>query len=90
MRIAFALLAAMTAAFIPNILSAKQSITKDNKAIPMAASSANWTNSNPGLSKSQCQSSQYVIGVEAEGAPSRTKYCVGCVMRLRVICQTLQ
>jgi hypothetical protein len=48
-----------------------------------------WTSANPGHSKSQCNPGEYVVGieVEVEGAPSAEKRCVGCVSRLRVICQ---
>ena len=48
-----------------------------------------WTNPNPGLSHSQCQPGEHAIGLEVEGAPGPTKYCIGCIMRLRVICQHL-
>jgi hypothetical protein len=48
-----------------------------------------WTSGNPGSSRSQCNPGEYVVGmeVEVEGAPAATKRCVGCVSRLRVICQ---
>jgi hypothetical protein len=31
-----------------------------------------------------------MVGVEVEGSPNSTKYCIGCVSRLRVLCQSLQ
>jgi hypothetical protein len=63
---------------------------KPDDAKAKAVTPAGWTNGNPGSSKSQCPSGAYAVGVEVEGSSSGTKYCVGCVSRLRVLCQTLQ
>jgi hypothetical protein len=49
-----------------------------------------WTNPNStGLSSSSCNPGEYAVGVQVDGADSSVKYCVGCVARLRVICQHL-
>jgi hypothetical protein len=49
-----------------------------------------WTNGNStGLSQSACQPGEYAIGVEVDGADANIRYCVGCVARLRVICQRM-
>ncbi|MER8726918.1 hypothetical protein [Mesorhizobium sp. M1027] len=49
-----------------------------------------WTNGNStGLSQSACQPGEYAVGVEVDGADSNIRYCVGCVARLRVICQRM-
>lgn len=49
-----------------------------------------WTNGNStGLSQSTCQPGEYAVGVEVDGADSNIRYCVGCVARLRVICQRM-
>jgi hypothetical protein len=46
-----------------------------------------WISPNSGNSKSQCKPGEYAVGIEVEGTPPGTKRCVGCVSRLRVICQ---
>jgi hypothetical protein len=56
-------------------------------ANPPGITQGPWTTANPGNSKSQCNPGEYVVGMEVEGAPSGAKRCVGCVSRLRVICQ---
>jgi hypothetical protein len=55
-----------------------------------APAKGGWTNPNStGLSSSSCQPGEYAIGVEVDGADSAVKYCIGCVARLRVICQRM-
>ena len=47
-----------------------------------------WTNPNStGLSVSTCNPGEYAVRVQVDGADSSVRYCVGCVARLRVICQ---
>jgi hypothetical protein len=55
-----------------------------------AITPAGWTSANPGISKSACPPGHYVVGIEAKGSPGSTKYCIGCVQAVRVLCQTLQ
>ena len=56
-------------------------------ASPSGITQGPWTSAKPGNSRSQCNPGEYVVGIETEGAPSGAKRCVGCVLRLRVICQ---
>src|SRR5437868_8017278 len=58
-------------------------------AAPSGPTTGPWTSGNPGNSSSTCQPGEYTIGVEVIGSSPGTKYCVGCVARLRVICQHL-
>jgi len=49
-----------------------------------------FTNGNSeGLSRSICAAGEYAVGVEVDGADRGVRYCVGCVARLRVICQRM-
>lgn len=59
-------------------------------ATTKAITPAGWTSENPGISKSACPPGHYVVGLEAKGSPRSTKYCIGCVQAIRVLCQTLQ
>lgn len=57
---------------------------------PAGPTMAPWTNGNStGLTQSACQPGEYAVGVEVDGADANIRYCVGCVARLRVICQRM-
>jgi hypothetical protein len=56
-------------------------------ANPPGITQGPWTSANSGNSRSQCNPGEYVVGIEAEGARSGAKRCVGCVLRFRVICR---
>jgi hypothetical protein len=73
----------------PNTES-QQSITGMGIIASSGPTVGNWTNGNSsGLSSSTCQPGEYAIGVEVDGADPNIRYCVGCVARLRVICQRM-
>ena len=81
------ILAASALIMIASSFAANAQTTAPTTANPPGITQGPWTSAKPGNSKSQCSPGEYVVGIEVEGAPSGTKSCVGCVSRLRVICQ---
>jgi hypothetical protein len=45
-----------------------------------------WTSGNPGQSSSTCPKGNHVVGVNVQGSPKSTRFCVGCVSKLQVVC----
>jgi hypothetical protein len=46
-----------------------------------------WTSGNPGQSSSTCPKGNHVVGINVQGSPTSTKYCIGCVVKLQVVCE---
>ena len=68
----------------------EQTITGMGTPLTSGPTFAGWTNPNStGLSSSTCKPGEYAVGVQVDGADSSVHYCVGCVARLRVICQRM-
>jgi hypothetical protein len=81
------ILAASAFIMIASSFAADAQTAAPTAANPPGISQGPWASTNSGNSKSQCNPGEYVVGMEVEGAPSGKKRCVGCVSRLRVICQ---
>lgn len=73
---------------MPSVVLAAQ--TTGQAAKPMKETQGNWAGGNPGNATSKCPAKHYMVGIEVQGSPGSTKYCIGCVQRVRVICQELQ
>jgi hypothetical protein len=81
------ILAASALFMIASSFAADAQTAAPAAANPSGITQGPWTSATPGNLKSQCNPGEYVIGMEVEGAPSGAKRSVGCVSRLRVICQ---
>jgi hypothetical protein len=81
------ILAGSTLIMIASGFAAYAQTAAPTTANPPGITQGPWTSPNSGNSKSQCKPGEYAVGIEVEGTPPGTKRCVGCVSRLRVICQ---